>query len=181
MGIYSVLPYIVLALTTNLAGTAADCFEGERVHCGVAAVATDGVDLARVNSSSRSSSAVPLLPGAPHARENDMCGTRAAEQEQEQKRREVKAGRVRKALNTLGLILPAACFVGLAWVRDDQPHVAIALLSLGVGLGGFCMAGYWSNFMDLHPTYSPQLMGISNSFASLPGFVPCSPSPVMGR
>jgi len=172
MGIYSVLPYIVLALTTNLAGCVADCFESNE-YCGGAAVAADGVDLARIGSSS--SSTIPLLPGAPHASEEESAaaaalGTHAAERERNRKR-ELKTGRARKALNTLGLLLPAACFVGLAFVRDDQPHVAIALLSMGVGLGGFCMAGYWSNFMDLHPKYSPQLLGISNSFASLPGII----------
>jgi hypothetical protein len=47
----------------------------------------------------------------------------------------------------------------------------VACLTLGVGLGGFAASGYWANFLDLSKTHSGQLLGLSNSIATIPGIV----------
>mmetsp|Transcript_111194 Transcript_111194/g.358996 ORF Transcript_111194/g.358996 Transcript_111194/m.358996 type:complete len:104 (-) Transcript_111194:37-348(-) len=38
-----------------------------------------------------------------------------------------------------------------------------------VGMGGLSFSGFQVNFLDISPRFSSQLMGISNSIASLPG------------
>jgi hypothetical protein len=60
---------------------------------------------------------------------------------------------VRKAMNTVGFVLPAVCFLCLATlgkchVGDDLWHSgctdfyhAVLLLTLGVGIGGFAFSG----------------------------------------
>jgi len=85
---------------------------------------------------------------------------------------------VRKIMNSVGL-LSCALFYGLLgapFVQDSgSGHgslmQAVALLTLGVALGGFAPAGYWSNYHDLSARYGPHLLGIGNSVATLPGIL----------
>ena len=48
---------------------------------------------------------------------------------------------------------------------------AIAFLILGVGFSGLNAVGYAVNHLDIAPRYAGILMGLSNSFASIPGFL----------
>ena len=48
---------------------------------------------------------------------------------------------------------------------------AIAFLILGVGFSGLNAVGYAVNHLDIAPRYAGILMGVSNSFASIPGFL----------
>ncbi|KAK6173305.1 hypothetical protein SNE40_016781 [Patella caerulea] len=54
------------------------------------------------------------------------------------------------------------------------PVAAITCLTIAVGLGGFAWAGIGVNQLDIAPQYASILMGLSNTFATLPGIV--SPS-----
>lgn len=51
------------------------------------------------------------------------------------------------------------------------PAGALACLTFSVGLGGFAWAGFSVNHLDLAPQYASVLMGISNTFATIPGMV----------
>lgn len=51
------------------------------------------------------------------------------------------------------------------------PVGALACLTFSVGLGGFAWAGFSVNHLDLAPQYASVLMGISNTFATIPGMV----------
>lgn len=51
---------------------------------------------------------------------------------------------------------------------------AIACLTVAVGIGGFAWAGFSVNHLDIAPQFASILMGLSNTFATLPGII--SPS-----
>uniref|UniRef100_A0A7S4RKM9 Major facilitator superfamily (MFS) profile domain-containing protein n=1 Tax=Alexandrium monilatum TaxID=311494 RepID=A0A7S4RKM9_9DINO len=47
--------------------------------------------------------------------------------------------------------------------------VAAACVTGAVGIGGISFSGFQVNFLDISPRFSSQLMGMSNTIASLPG------------
>lgn len=80
-----------------------------------------------------------------------------------------KKANVRKLCNTIGMCGPAAC---LMLLRNAKTLVtATVLLSLAIGLGGFALAGYWANFVDIGGKHAGLITGISNSIATIPGIV----------
>ncbi|XP_074652998.1 sialin-like isoform X2 [Tubulanus polymorphus] len=50
-------------------------------------------------------------------------------------------------------------------------NAAVVSLTLAVGLGGFCYAGFAVNHLDIAPQYAGILMGITNTVATIPGIV----------
>ena len=85
---------------------------------------------------------------------------------------------VRKCMNTAGL-LGCAIFFGLLGSHAVQHsgtgkvalRHAVALLTAGIGIGGFATAGYWANYHDLSAKYSSVLIGVGNSIATIPGVI----------
>ena len=53
----------------------------------------------------------------------------------------------------------------------DRKDVAVVGLTLAVGLGGFAWSGFGVNHIDIAPQYSGILMGLSNTFATIPGMI----------
>lgn len=49
--------------------------------------------------------------------------------------------------------------------------VAVVCVTFAVGLGGFAFSGFFVNHLDIAPPYAGVLMGISNTFATIPGIV----------
>jgi MFS transporter, ACS family, solute carrier family 17 (sodium-dependent inorganic phosphate cotransporter), other len=52
-----------------------------------------------------------------------------------------------------------------------HPTYSVILLTIGVGIGAFSLSGFVINHLDIAPRYASILMGISNTFGSLPGIV----------
>ena len=48
---------------------------------------------------------------------------------------------------------------------------AVSLLTVAVGFQGWALAGFNINHLDIAPRYSGVLMGITNTAATLPGFI----------
>ena len=48
---------------------------------------------------------------------------------------------------------------------------AVTGLTIAVGLSGFAMAGFNVNHIDIAPKFAGVLMGITNTAATIPGFV----------
>ncbi|RCN51018.1 hypothetical protein ANCCAN_02805 [Ancylostoma caninum] len=63
-----------------------------------------------------------------------------------------------------------ALFLALASVTSSPPFL-VAYLSISIGLGGICWAGFSVNHLDLAPQFAGHLMGMSNTLATLPGMV----------
>ena len=53
----------------------------------------------------------------------------------------------------------------------SQVVAAVALVTTAIGFIGFSSAGYSVNHLDLSPAYAGILLGITNSFATVPGFL----------
>ncbi|XP_071142339.1 sialin-like [Mytilus edulis] len=51
------------------------------------------------------------------------------------------------------------------------PVAACVCLTLAVGLGGFAWGGFSVNHLDIAPQYASVTMGISNTFATIPGII----------
>lgn len=83
----------------------------------------------------------------------------------------MSTGVTRKSLNTFGKVTPAIMLVALGYVDCTMPVVAIVILILGVSLTGFQYSGWVVNHVDIAPPYAGILFGISNSIASVTGFV----------
>ncbi|XP_074656227.1 sialin-like isoform X5 [Tubulanus polymorphus] len=77
---------------------------------------------------------------------------------------------VRKIFNTLGLGLPVFCLIGLSFVKCNTTE-AVLVLTLAVSLNSATIASAAVNHLDIAAVYAGTLMGISNSFATIPGMV----------
>ncbi|XP_042865549.1 putative inorganic phosphate cotransporter [Penaeus japonicus] len=76
----------------------------------------------------------------------------------------------RKIFNSIGLYGPMICLV-LVGYADCNKDAAIGLLCGAVGLNGAVYSGYMNSHLDLAPNFAGTLMGITNTFATIPGFV----------
>ncbi|XP_065897699.1 sialin-like isoform X2 [Dysidea avara] len=77
---------------------------------------------------------------------------------------------IRKLNSVLGLCIPAM-FLLLCSFYGNTAGWAITFLTLSVGCTCFGVAGYHVNYLDISPKYAGILMGISNTIATIPGFV----------
>jgi len=76
----------------------------------------------------------------------------------------------RKVFNSFGLLLPGLFLVMAGLVGCDQV-VVVVLICLATCFNGCVYPGYNSNHVDLSSRYAGVLMGLSNSFATIPGFL----------
>lgn len=77
----------------------------------------------------------------------------------------------RKICNTLGHWIPAAALVGLGYVRQDQPELAVGILVIAVSCNIAAFCGHNINHMDLSPNFAGPLMGFTNTIASICGIL----------
>lgn len=52
-----------------------------------------------------------------------------------------------------------------------DPTYSVVLLTVAVGVGAFSLSGFTVNHLDIAPQYASILMGISNTFGTIPGIV----------
>jgi ACS family sodium-dependent inorganic phosphate cotransporter len=76
---------------------------------------------------------------------------------------------VRKLMQGAAFILGAAAMLLLPLA--DSVLLATALVTIAIGGGAFGVAGFAANHLDIAPQYAGILMGLSNTFAQLPGIV----------
>lgn len=72
----------------------------------------------------------------------------------------------RKICNTIGEWIPAAALIGLGYVKQDQPNLAVGILILAVSSNVAIFCGHNVNHMDLSPNFAGTLMGLTNATAS---------------
>ncbi|XP_054654024.1 sialin isoform X2 [Dunckerocampus dactyliophorus] len=83
---------------------------------------------------------------------------------------------VRKALTIVGMTGPAV-FLVAAGNTGCNYILAIAFLTISSSLGGVSSSGFNINHLDIAPSYAGILLGITNTFATIPGMV----GPVIAR
>ena len=76
---------------------------------------------------------------------------------------------VRKYFNC-GAFLAQTVFMMLA-AYLLEPTISVVCITIAVGLGAFAWSGFAVNHLDVAPQYASILMGISNTFATIPGIV----------
>lgn len=52
-----------------------------------------------------------------------------------------------------------------------EPFGSVLCITIAVGLGAFAWSGFAVNHLDIAPQHASILMGISNTFATIPGIV----------
>ncbi|KAJ7427633.1 sialin isoform X2 [Willisornis vidua] len=77
---------------------------------------------------------------------------------------------VRKCFTLIGMIGPALFLVAAGFIGCNYA-LAVAFVTISTTLGGFCTSGYSINHLDIAPSYAGILLGITNSFATIPGMV----------
>lgn len=74
---------------------------------------------------------------------------------------------VRKSMQAFGLLGSGVCL--LLMPQAQSANVALVLICLAMGCIAFCYSGFAPNPLDLSPKYADVLVGISNTFGTLPG------------
>lgn len=83
---------------------------------------------------------------------------------------------VRKAFSIIGMVGPALFLMAAGHTGCDYT-LAVGCLTICSALGGLSSSGFNINHLDIAPSYAGILLGITNSFASIPGMV----GPVIAR
>ncbi|XP_044728196.1 putative inorganic phosphate cotransporter [Chrysoperla carnea] len=69
----------------------------------------------------------------------------------------------RKVANSIGIWIPAATLILLTIFADpDEPYIAVAFLTLAVGVNSAVYVGFQVNHIDLAPNHAGTMMGITN-------------------
>ncbi|XP_072107188.1 sialin isoform X1 [Mobula birostris] len=77
---------------------------------------------------------------------------------------------VRKLCTLIGMIGPAVFLVAAGYIGCNY-EVAVLFLTISSASGGFSMSGFNINHLDIAPSYAGILLGITNTFATIPGMV----------
>lgn len=76
---------------------------------------------------------------------------------------------VRRISMAIGGYVPMLALIALCFVGCDRT-MAILVLCIAVGACGAIYSGYMCSHVDLAPRYAGMLMGLTNTFATIPGF-----------
>ncbi|XP_067934784.1 sialin-like [Watersipora subatra] len=76
----------------------------------------------------------------------------------------------RKLVNAIGFLVNAACLLGIGYVGCNFT-LAVVLLCIAGAFDGISQIGYNVNHLDIAPKYAGTLMGITNTIATIPGFL----------
>ena len=83
--------------------------------------------------------------------------------------RGLSVGAVRKSMQTAAFTIGAISLMVVP--ASSSPAMAVALLTVAATSNGIGSAAFGVNHLDVAPTYGGILMGISNTFATLPGII----------
>ncbi|XP_069000369.1 sialin [Embiotoca jacksoni] len=83
---------------------------------------------------------------------------------------------VRKSFSIIGMIGPAVFLVAAGFTGCNYT-LAVTFLTLSCAFGGVSASGFNINHLDIAPSYAGILLGITNTFATIPGMV----GPVIAR
>uniref|UniRef100_A0A336KTH8 CSON014673 protein n=1 Tax=Culicoides sonorensis TaxID=179676 RepID=A0A336KTH8_CULSO len=76
---------------------------------------------------------------------------------------------VRRFFNCGGFLAQTVFMMSAGYLTN--PAAIITCLVFGVGLGAFSISGFAVNALDLAPNHAAVIMGITNTFATLPGII----------
>ncbi|XP_063244177.1 sialin-like isoform X2 [Bacillus rossius redtenbacheri] len=76
----------------------------------------------------------------------------------------------RKIATGFASLVPCACLVGVSFAGCDRT-AAVALMTVGTMTLGGMFSGFLSNHIDIAPNFAGTLIGITNTVATIPGFL----------
>lgn len=76
---------------------------------------------------------------------------------------------VRKYFNCGGFLAQTVFLMTAAYLMS--PAGTISCIVIAIGLGAFAWCGFAVNHLDIAPQHASVLMGISNTFGTIPGIV----------
>ncbi|XP_044253825.1 sialin [Tribolium madens] len=76
----------------------------------------------------------------------------------------------RKLATLIASVIPMSCFIVLCFV-ECQRQLAVALMTIAVTSDGAMFSGFLSNHIDIAPNFAGTLVGLTNTIATIPGFV----------
>ncbi len=82
----------------------------------------------------------------------------------------LKTGIVRRIATFIAHGGPALCLVGICFT-GCQETLTIALLTLAITMQGALYSGFFTNPLDIAPNYSGTILGITNAFGTIPGWL----------
>ncbi|XP_045207494.2 sialin-like [Mercenaria mercenaria] len=82
---------------------------------------------------------------------------------------QVSTEAVRKIFTCGAFIIQVVFMIGAGYTMTRT--ACMVCLTIAVGIGGFAWGGFSVNHLDIAPQYASILMGISNTFATLPGII----------
>ncbi|XP_065062832.1 sialin-like [Rhopilema esculentum] len=83
----------------------------------------------------------------------------------------LSTGKVRKLMTVSGLFIPSGLLIVMSYMGCGQVIIAVALVTTAIGILGFNVAGFLINHLDVAPKYAGILQGITNTVATVPGFL----------
>jgi ACS family sodium-dependent inorganic phosphate cotransporter len=83
--------------------------------------------------------------------------------------RGISVGAVRKSMQSVAFAIGAVSLMAVP--AAHSPVTAVALLTVAASCNGIGSAAFGVNHLDVAPTYGGILMGISNTFATIPGII----------
>lgn len=82
----------------------------------------------------------------------------------------LKISTIRKLFNSIGFFGPAVCLMGVALVGCHYV-ASVVFLTFALGFNGCIYSGFMVTHVDMSPDYAGTLMGMTNGFATLTGFL----------
>ncbi|XP_076047077.1 putative inorganic phosphate cotransporter isoform X2 [Oratosquilla oratoria] len=79
-------------------------------------------------------------------------------------------GQIRKLSMAIGHYIPMLALIWMSSVGCN-PYLAVAIITVTIGMSGAVYSGYMCSFQDLAPNFAGTLTGISNTLATIPGFL----------
>ncbi|XP_046330760.2 putative inorganic phosphate cotransporter isoform X4 [Haliotis rufescens] len=77
----------------------------------------------------------------------------------------------RKLMTVIGHLVPGMLLIVLSYLDCTQSHIAVAVLTLAIGLGGLAFCGILVNFYDIAPVFATKIMTVSNAVSMIPGIL----------
>ncbi|XP_046549754.1 uncharacterized transporter slc-17.2-like [Haliotis rubra] len=77
----------------------------------------------------------------------------------------------RKLMTILGHLIPGILLIILSYLDCSQKDIAVALLTLIIGLSGLAYCGLFVNFYDIAPVFATKIMSVSNAISMIPGIL----------
>eukprot|EP00249_Psilotum_nudum_P020831 c27864_g1_i2 orf=303-923(-) len=78
---------------------------------------------------------------------------------------------VRKICQTIAFVSPGTCMAISSFGTYLSPWVLVSVLTVGLALSSFSLAGFYCTHQDISPKYASILLGITNTAGAVPGII----------